>query len=212
MDSILACITTRDGNPPTLVREKVEAACRHVAASRLAGVQLSIQENAYSVCYARNQAVADMLAGDFSHLFFCDDDVHLPEKCITELLRTNKPVVGGCYPSIKTNAPGDLDAAPYVVVKHQGQWLKNWFKGSMRVQAVGTGCVLIRRAVFDKVSFPWFRWGEYWTPGIAELQQQSDDLDFCTRADEAGFQVWANGDIRCGHVKPVDISNFIKER
>ena len=37
MPRVLACITTRDGNPPTLVREKVEAALRHLAASGTGG-------------------------------------------------------------------------------------------------------------------------------------------------------------------------------
>jgi GT2 family glycosyltransferase len=208
MDRVLACITTRDGNPPTLVREMLDAACRALAVAGVR-VELSIQQDRYSVAYCRNQAVHDCLKNGFSHLFFCDDDVYVPEHTLVDLHAMNRGIAAGLVPSIKTAYPGDLQAETYVQAAIGGQWSRHWFSGIRQVDVVGGGCMLIKRGVFEKVGFPWFRWPEGIVNG--EHIRKSDDLDFCERAIAAGIGVWANGDVRCGHVKAVDIANFITE-
>lgn len=210
MDRVLACITTRDGNPPTRVRELVEATAKLTAKAGLASVALSIQQDRYSVAFCRNQAVHDAINGKFTHLFFIDDDVYVPENTLPALLEMGRSVAAGVYPSIKTLYPGDLKAETYITVKYQGHWLRHWFQGTRRVDAVGAGCLLIKTSVFEKVTFPWFRWPEMILPD-GRHERVSDDLDFCQRCNAAGIGVWANGDIRCGHVKPVDIANFMTE-
>jgi GT2 family glycosyltransferase len=208
MDRILASIPTREDNPSWGVYEHVKAAARHVAEIGRATAFLAIHPCKYGVAQARNMAVAEMLSDKCSHLFFCDDDVYVPENTISELVAMDKDIAGGCYPSVKQN-PGELKVETYVVVTENRKWIKHWFKGTRQVDAVGTGCVLIKRSVFEKMPFPWFRWGEHLIEG--KYQQQSDDLDFCNRCRQKGIEVWANGDIRCGHVKPVDVANFIVE-
>jgi hypothetical protein len=208
MDRVLACITTRDGNPPTLVREMLEAACRALAVAGVASV-LAIHQDRYSVACCRNRAVHDCLKNGFTHLFFCDDDVYVPEHTLVDLHAMNRGIAAGVYPSTKTEYPGDLKAETYVMAGQNGQWFRHWFTGIRQVDVVGGGCMLIKRGVFDKVKFPWFRWPEGIVNGAHVLK--SDDLDFCERASAAGINVWANGDVRCGHVKAVDIANFIAE-
>lgn len=208
MNSVLACITTRDGNPPTRVREQVEAAMSHAMQAGHASY-LSIPEDRYSVAACRNRAVNDCIKGNYSHIWFVDDDVYVPPHALTGLLAMGRGVAAGVYPSVKKNYPGDLKAETYVVAGKDGQWFRHWFHGIRQVDVVGAGCLLIKRGVFDKVKFPWFRWPEGVSDG--EHVVKSDDLDFCERCIAAGIGVWANGDIRCGHVKQVDIANFVSE-
>lgn len=209
MPRVLACITTRDGNPPTGVREHVEAACQVLAATGRGGAVLAIQQDRYSVAYCRNQAVHDALRGRFTHLWFTDDDVYPPPETLVRLLALDKDVAGGCYPSVRTEYPGDLACRTYVCVKHEGKWLPKFFRGVRRVNAVGAGCLLVKTSVFERVGFPWFRWPEMILNGRHE--RVSDDLDFCDRCTALGVEVWADGDVRCGHVKPVDVRNFVGE-
>jgi GT2 family glycosyltransferase len=186
----------------------LENACRKLAD---AGVEsyLVIHQDRYGVASCRNKAVNDCIKGGYSHLFFCDDDVHVPSHTLVDLYAMNRGIAAGVYPSVKTLEPGDLKAATYVVAGKDGQWFRHWFSGIRQVDVVGGGCLLIKRGVFDKLKFPWFRWPE----GIVEGEHivKSDDLDFCERAIAAGLGIWANGDIRCGHRKLVDIANFITE-
>lgn len=208
MNRILACITTRDGNPPTRVRDQLEAALQHAMRAGH-GSALVIHEDHYSVAACRNRAVADCIGRAATHLFFVDDDVYVPEHALTDLLAMNCGVAAGVVPSIKTLYPGDLKAETYVQAGKDGAWCRHWFSGVRQVDVVGGGCMLIERSVFDKVGFPWFRWPEGFIEG--EHVVKSDDLDFCERCIAAGIGVYANGDVRCGHVKSVDIANFITE-
>jgi GT2 family glycosyltransferase len=208
MNRVLAAITTRNGTPPCRVREQVEEALRRAENAGHASL-LTIPEDPYSVAYCRNQAVHDCLSGNYSHLWFIDDDVYVPPDSLVTLLEMRREVAAGVYPSIKTNYAGDLRAETYIVAGKDGQWFRQWFKGIRSVDVVGAGCLLIERDVFAKVKFPWFRWPEGIVNG--EHIRKSDDLDFCERCIAAGVGVYANGDVRCGHVKPVDIANFITE-
>jgi GT2 family glycosyltransferase len=183
-------------------------ACRRVAELGRAGACAIAKENKYGVAPCRNMAVAELMADkEFSHLFFVDDDVYVPPDVIFHLLEMKKDIAVGCYPSYRNKS--ELQVETYVVLKYNGSWIRNWFHGIRRVDAAGTGCMLISRTVLEKIPFPWFRWGEYLIDG--KYHQQSDDLDFCTRCVDLGIEIWANGDVRCGHVKPVDIANFVTE-
>lgn len=65
--------------------------------------------------------------------------------------------------------------------------------GLVPAAAVGTGCVLIRRRVFDRVAFPWFRCGQIRPDLLLE------DSDFAIRATAAGVSVWLDAGLRLGH-------------
>lgn len=209
MDHVLACMPSRRGSPEWGPFKLMEAACRHVAETGRAAASAICKENKYGVAPCRNMAVAEFLADrECTHLFFVDDDVYVPRDVIGKLLDANRAIVGGCYPSYKNI--NDLEVEIYIVAwDERGRRVPKWFRGLRRMNAVGTGCMLIRRDVFDRIEFPWFRWGEHFIEG--RYQQQSDDLDFCDRAKKAGLEVWASGDVRCGHVKSVDIANFVTE-
>lgn len=208
MNRVLAVITTRDGTPPTRVREQVEEALRRAENAGHASA-LAIHQDQYTAAYCRNEAVHHCLRGNYSHLWFIDDDVYVPPDALVELLAMGQAVAAGVYPSIKIDNVGDLKAQTYIVAGKNGKWFRHWFSGVRQVDVVGAGCLLIERSVFAAVKFPWFRWPEGIVDG--EHIRKSDDLDFCERCIAAGIEIWANGDVRCGHCKTVDIANFITE-
>lgn len=209
MDSVLVCMPSRSGSPEFGPFKLMADACQYVAESGRANAAAISKENKYGVAPCRNMAVAEMMADrQVTHLLMVDDDVYVPRDAIAKLLDVRKDIVGGCYPSIE-HADGKLAVETYIVAWEGSKKLRHWFRGPRKVSAVGTGCILIKRSVFERMPFPWFRWGEYLIEG--KYQQQSDDLDFCTRCGKAGIEVWLHGDVRCGHVKPVDIANFVTE-
>ncbi len=57
--------------------------------------------------------------------------------------------------------------------------------------AVGFGCVLIERRVFETIEYPWFE-ADPETGG-------AEDFDFCEKAKRAGFQVFADMTVQCDH-------------
>ena len=65
--------------------------------------------------------------------------------------------------------------------------------GVVNVVAAGAACLLIRRAVWEGMDFPWFRCGQI----VPDLL--TEDTEFCLRAAEAGFGTVLDCDARVGH-------------
>lgn len=82
---------------------------------------------------------------DITHLWFCEDDMILPPDVLDKMLKTDLAVVTCNYP---TTARGD---SSILTVKN-------------RIVYGGTGCTLVKRAVFDELPKPYFRDDIAWIP------------------------------------------------
>jgi hypothetical protein len=82
---------------------------------------------------------------NFTHYFFVEDDMILPDDTLNAMFLMDAPVVTCDYP---------------VDTKGQGVVFQD---RESRVVFTGTGCLLVKREVFDKLSTPYFRsdikWG-----------------------------------------------------
>lgn len=166
------------------------------------------QQFNHGTAVCRNKAVADFLAHTTcSHLLFVDDDVLLPVDTIHYLAESlSQPgvdIVCGAYPTYKF--AGNCAYLYLTARPVGGDWLKEWPQGLFEVDAGGTGCMAIRREVFEAVGFPWFRWPEQHDPATGTVQWISDDVDFCDRARGKGFHVWCDGRVQPGHLKVLDL-------
>jgi GT2 family glycosyltransferase len=215
LNAVYANICTRDGLVSDEVLVRVQAAVR--AANR-AGVPavMARSKDPYSVAACRNRGVATFRADPrFTHFLSIDDDVMLPEDAVGQLCRTAErtgaAVVLGGYPTVRVPLSGDPFL--YVTLMPLGKsgdagWLRTWPTADVECEGGGTGCMLVRRDVFEALGFPWFRWTELYDEERAIVRAATDDMDFCARARLAGFRVWA-APVRCGHRKAVDLSMFV---
>jgi hypothetical protein len=146
---------------------------------------------------------------DATHLFFCDNDLHIQKDAINLLLSLDVPVAGGCYPSVKVDKDNHCQIYPYLILQRNKGWVANWFDGPLEVEIAGSGCMLIKREVLEALDYPWFRWVEKPDFDAHDIDTVSDDVDFCRRVRAEGFRVVAHGNVRCSHFKNLDISNLI---
>ena len=143
---------------------------------------------------ARNSCVHEMLQGDWTHLFFMDSDMVFPKGTLKKLLKHDKDIVGGFY-VIKRN-----DFHPTVFALGQrpgGKYLTEWVNDFREVEAIATGCLLIKREVLEKIPAPWF---EYVWDEEAKGKMVTEDIIFCEKAKDIGYKVYCDGTIKCGHV------------
>lgn len=207
-------ITTRSGYPDFEQFVHVQAMVNNDPRAQLATTMCP-----YSVCVARNKAVADMLGQKFhdgkpyTHIMFVDSDVLVQQDALTLLLDLDVPVATGCYPAIRTHFGLEV---PYITVvkeinNKEVKWWHTWFDGVKDTPSCGAGCLLIKRDVFEAIGFPWFRWQEQYVDGKYRADF-GEDSDFCSRVYMAGMgPIKAHGAVRCGHYKKLDIASQLVE-
>jgi hypothetical protein len=155
------------------------------------GLRLNIISNKSSiVAIARNNGV--WLAQEFKadYLLFLDSDMMFPESTLWRLLMHRQDIVGATYskrvppyPTLGTVLPGEVAQTP---------------SGLIEMARIPTGCLLIRMAVFEKLSRPYFRFDENEETGDII----GEDYVFCDRARAAGFRIWCDPTLshEIGHI------------
>jgi len=145
----------------------------------------------------RNKIVLKFLEGDWDYLLMLDDDT-VPHRNPLDLIEHDKDVIGYPYPQWNEGdiywLAMDQDGDGYKPIPPARRY------GLQQVDALGTGCILIKRSVLEAVRAPFMRkWSE---DGIAELGL---DFYFCQKAIEAGFEVWCDWRAPCSHFKTLDL-------
>ena len=76
-------------------------------------------------------------------------------------------------------------------------------EGLQQVDAIGTGCFLIARRVFEN---PVMQRGAFTRKLLPDgVVDRGNDFSFSERAREAGFQLWCHFDYPCRHFNEIDL-------
>ena len=70
-----------------------------------------------------------------------------------------------------------------------------------KVLYTGMGFMLVRRGVFETLTYPWFMPMSNVNSKGAKILI-GDDAGFCVRAKQAGFDIWVDPRVMIGHEKP----------
>ena len=170
------------------------------------------------VYYARNQCLGgDVLKGknqlpfnnqfDYTHLMWIDSDIIFTPKSFQTLLDHDKDIVSGIYKM--------KGGQSFATVK---DWNEEYFKKNgtfkflvdedvkdkkdlIEVDYTGLGWMLIKKGIFEKMEYPWFRplWKNF--GGISDFT--SEDTAFCLIAKEKGFKIYIDPTVRVGHEKSI---------
>lgn len=186
---------------------------------RAVGVSLIVSRRYDAVVYyARNKvAGGDVRRGarqspwggeiDYDYMLWIDSDVVFRFEDFQRLLAHKVEMVAGLYLM--------ADNARYSAVEHMSE---DTFReqgefefltpqklahrhGLVKVDYCGFGFVLIRKGVFERLEYPWFR------PLYMEMGEctdfTSEDVGFCLMAKRAGIPMMIDPDVVVGHEKAV---------
>lgn len=154
----------------------------------------------------RNDMVKSFLQKDYTHLFFMDSDMTFPEATLSRLLYHDKDVIGGFY-TIKIP---DFHSTCFIGNFGDKTWQSyNPLPGETlkEVTALGTGCMLIKRKVFESGKWPWF----YFRPEPFVEKFATEDIAFCVDAKERGFGIWCDFTVKCGHIGNMEVLPFMED-
>ena len=168
--------------------------------------QIDTLSNESNVNRARNSCAAKFLSGDCSHLMFVDADIQFNPQDIVKLITHDKDIVGGIYP--QKTLPPKMVVNTLNNGEHEGDLIE--------VGTLGTGFMLIKRSVFEKMI------EEGATPYVDAIglspeenanqydffqctidskgRYLTEDWSFCRRWRQLGGKIWADTTIALAHV------------
>jgi hypothetical protein len=148
-------------------------------------------------------AAAECDAAQADAVLWVDSDVILPIDGIARLCAHGKDFVTGIY--TQREPPHFPLIAMFDSLRESFSWLTEWPTNViMPIDGCGFGCVLTSTAMLRAIGAPWFKFQKY-----------SEDLDFCVRARTAGYQLFVDTGILCGHLrepKPATVDDFVAVR
>lgn len=165
-----------------------------------------------SIHWARNALVRDFLEtrdsrGDkLTHLLFVDSDMVPTPDGVLKLIECSTDIAAGIFTT--RQLPPELVGRRMVDGELRQIPLEDWPKDeqelvdrmTMDVDATGMAFTLIRREVFEKLQDPWFSWDPI--PDKAPWEY-GEDISFCLKAREAGFDIKIRMDLMVGHIGDV---------
>lgn len=189
-----------------------------------AGLNLLYASLGPQVALVRNMFVLQFLQQSHAEwLLFCDSDMSFapdtPEQLLLAAQEHELCILGGyCMSAWQLNEAGPIKTAPTVFewddsigdqrrLNHEEVQARRSSSPVLKVDATGTGFLLIRRCVFEDIAqqyahlevFTWFQDVE------ANGNPFSEDITFCMRAREVGYDTYVHTDLRIYHRKTIAV-------
>jgi len=144
---------------------------------------------------------------DYDYLMWIDSDMIFRPEQMVQLINRNVDIVSGLYLM--------EDGKSFAAVK---DWDTEFFKTNgyfkflnpedikdtkdpIEVTYAGFGFMLIKRGVFESMSYPWFEPRKHEIGGMVDYSME--DVSFCLRAQEKGFKVFTDPTVIVGHEKKI---------
>ena len=148
------------------------------------------------------------MAGDWNLWLSMDAD-NPPEQNPLDLVELDRDVIGCPTPiwHYTGEKPGERPIYwnAYQYDPDTGAYREYpWRTGLQEVDAVGTGCLLMARRVFEN---PEMRKGAFARKLNADgTVERGNDISFCERAREQGFKIWCHYDYPAEHISEIPLN------
>lgn len=159
--------------------------------------------------FARNEYVKDFLNSDADILWFLDSDVAPPTNILDLITKHGDEwkLAGAPYPLFITPPGYDAPQVAFsVYTKTDGGGMTYAQKipqdGVAFVDGIATGCIFIKREVFNDLEKPYF---EFKYENENRKLTEGEDLGFCRKVSEKGHKFFIDFSMVCKHYKQVDL-------
>lgn len=161
------------------------------------GIDYDIAYQGATLVYVGRDKLANKAMNEcYTHMLWLDSDMIFTEDLLDDLMYSGKPFVTGIAHSRR---------APHVSCIFKEIWPKvDRWEGceypiqAFRIGGCGFACVLIEteivRNVYNKNGTAFF-----------PMRELGEDLAFCKRATDMGYEIWAEPSVKLGHIGHIAI-------
>lgn len=149
---------------------------------------------------ARNIIIKMAVDGNFTHVLFLDDDMEFPQDLLTRLIAHDKDVVTALYlkrdfphiPCLFDDVAGDKGHCKFMLLTGENVPKEELIP----IVNCGFGSVLIKTEVLKALD----QYKPYYVT-LGEIQKDGwcDDVAFFNKVRAAGFQLYCDMSLHCGH-------------
>lgn len=139
---------------------------------------------------ARDDLARFAISGGFTHVLWIDSDMVFEADALERLYETGKDIVCGLYVSRHDPYPPVI----FKAIEPRVIWHDRWERELFRVAGCGFGLVLMKAEVLPQVMNA--NEGKCFLP----TKDLGEDLAFCQRAQQLGYEIWCEPKVRCGHI------------
>lgn len=137
---------------------------------------------------------------NYDYIMWIDSDILFDPQDFQKLLDRNVDIVAGCYkkdeklyPMSKFGVPPGEDLLCLEEKDLQGKEL-------IKAAGFGLGFTLIKKGVFESIERPWFETTMVSYAGKSHFV--TEDIFFCLKAIDYGFDLWIDPTVKVKHLKP----------
>jgi len=150
------------------------------------------------VASCRNDLVRNALKDGCTHILFMDtDQVYHDQDMVRKLLAHKRDIVGA---KVHRRWP------PFEpILQRDGKHVSDeevFAGGLVPVDSTGHGCMLIRTKVYLDMDYPWYK--------IERDEHENvtcgEDIYFCRKAKEAGYDIYVDCDVNIGHLTMMEVN------
>jgi hypothetical protein len=146
-------------------------------------------------------------SGQFTYnkIIWIDSDISWQTNDFFKLYESDKDIISGCYLMEDRTVP--------IYDKTRGEMMPEKsllnFKNPFKVVGCGFGFLAVKTGVFENIKRPWFGpvaiKSEDSENSKEELILIGEDLSWCTKAINSGFDIWVDPEVRVTHQKTFSI-------
>jgi hypothetical protein len=152
-----------------------------------------------------NIEMTEPCSGDFTYdkIMWIDSDIEWTPKDFFTLYNSDKDIISGCYLMEDRHVPIYNQPRGGMMPEQMVYEYKQPFK----IAGAGFGFLCVKQGVFEKMPRPWF--GPVPVPNYNEKTGErtedfilvGEDLSWCTKAINCGFDIWVDPNVRVIHQK-----------
>jgi GT2 family glycosyltransferase len=134
-----------------------------------------------------------------THILFVDADVLPRVTTLSRLVEMDKDIATGVYPvTTKSGLSWSVSREDRFIPI--GELPRDPFKAKW----CGFGIVLVKFKVFEKLQWPY--WKNEFSPGKVN---KGEDIYFCDKARDAGFEIWCDPKVKCNHIRMANLMSIV---
>lgn len=153
-----------------------------------------------NVSHNRNTIARQAVADKSDYLMFIDNDMMFPSDGILRLIDCGKDIVAAPYNQrALPQTDNSVRISTVKLVDKHNELVGGTVPTEVAtVGGVGTGFMLIKTGVFEKMNSPWFVDYE-----DEHHEFHGEDVNFCVKARAIGYEIWINPHIEIQHISEI---------